>query len=300
MPNVTKEQLQAGRRNLRAADHGVVSPKYSGIRARRGMVQSAAEYYDHMLETRRAITRLDSEPVGSRMLSELNSRTSTVSPPTDRHNAYTPNTSVDIYAHDRRGHHHAPRTTMFGGADLHAAEARMADRYKGVSGPGQASEVKFDAFATNDRGDAFVGPQRRAIGLGHELVHAWRASHGMAVSPPEVSMDRHEPLLHPTNEHGQSAKDILDMGMRLKEEFETVGLEPTPRMRHRFQPTENLLRHEHGLTARRHYSGYRPGSMDGDLDVADRFTDTRSMKQKYWDSPTPLSPMRRIIKNLTD
>ena len=88
----------------------------------------------------------------------------------------------------------------------------------------------------------------------------------------------------------------------LKEKFETVGLERTLRMGDGFVPTENLIRHEQGFALRTHYSGHRPG--DAELrettTLAGTATDICNFKQKHWGSPTPPSPLRRMMKNLMD
>ena len=298
----TNEQLAAGRGNLARTDYGMVDPDLRGIRVRRDPGQSPEHYTDLLVDTRASARRLGDGPAGQQLLAELNARTAQVQPG---------QVDPDVAGVDRRtvsdvrsgrGPAGVPLTV----ADIHSGRGLAADagmsqvvrhdntypdlrrgyRYDGNSGAGIASKVTYDESRARPN---------RFISLGHELVHAHRAAHGRAVSPPDISPQRTDPLLNPP------AAPVIAGAIRhhahLQEEFETIGLSPTPRVAN--PPTETALRAEHGFRPRLDYSGHQPGgAQDTVLANVDQGTDDRGLIDKYWHKRP--SKVAALIKHLED
>jgi hypothetical protein len=280
----TIEQLAAGRANLKRADYGVAHPDLRGIRVRRDAGQSAEHYTDLLTDTRASISRLAEKPVGQQLLTGLNARTQQVHPGQVGNDRTNPLTVVDI----RSGRGLAPDSAMshIVRHNNTYSDAQRGYRYDGKSGAGIASRVNYDE--SRARPDRFIS-------LGHELVHAYRAAHGNAVSAPEISPQRdHRLLKAPTD---PVVRQVIGQHAHLREEFETVGLLPTPRVAN--PPTEAGIRAEHSFPARTDYSGLRPGGkQDTSLREIDEGTDDRGPVDKYWHKkPTPVAS---IVKHLED
>lgn len=252
----TALELQQARANLRPADFGVVHPNLQHIRTRRNAGQSAAEYYDHMVDTRRSINRLMSQPVGRAMLTQIEARAAHI----PLNGGLNPPTIVDI--HSGNAMMHTPR---FDGTNL-----QRGYRFGGIAGPGHASTIYYNANALS---------ANRIISLGHEIVHAWRTAHGQSVAPPQISPRQLDPLLHRADDPNHIIRQAVDMHALQQEEFETVGLTPTPRQPN--APTENAIRAEHNRPARLDYSGVQPGNMNVAIAHLDDAVSNRFLGIRY-------------------
>ena len=180
VPRPTPNELQTGRDNLRRTDYGVVHPDLQGIRTRRDNGQSGADFADFTRDTRVSTDRLMSQPQGGRMMTELDGRNPAVNPGvtgTQRQ----PVTVADIYSGRNAAmpNSHVPRN------DGTYASTRPAYRYDGMPGAGRPSNINY-----NEQGGA-----QRFNSLGHESVHAWRASNGLQVSP--LAASKHANALYP-------------------------------------------------------------------------------------------------------
>lgn len=275
-------ELQSGKNNLKPADYGVVHPDLSGVRTRRDSKQSGADFADFTSDARTSTHRLMDKPVGNRMMTELNGRTQHVNPGATG-TAQKPLTVADIYSGRDASMpmSHAPRH------DGTLQSLRPAYRYDGQPSAGQASRINYNE---KDSGQRFNS-------LGHESVHAWRASNGLQVSPLAASKHSDAEVFKRYPEHSAAMKDTVETRLRLTEEFETVGLRPTPHTPKNWAPTENGIRAEHGLPARQDYSGFRPGGNKNDqnLENYDLGSDDRSRFQKFMGTP---SPMGKILDDL--
>ena len=287
-PRVTADQLTAAKAKLKRADFGVAHPEYRGIRVRRDDAQSPEHYTDLLRDTRASLSRLDEQPIGHGLLSGLQARTAAVNQGhvgTDRAN---PATVVDIRSGrglgpDSANSHRVRHNNTY-------QDIQRGYRYGGQSGAGIASRVNYDESAA--RPDRFIG-------LGHELIHAYRAAHGQMVSPPEVSPQRGHKLLNPPTD--PIVKQVIGQHAQLKEEFETVGLSPTPRAPN--NPTERGLRAEHIYKPRDNYSGLRPGGpQEQALRNIDEGTDDRDLFDKLRhkikeDRPSPVAALIRHLES---
>ncbi|GEL69235.1 type III secretion system effector protein [Myxococcus virescens] len=85
-------------------------------------------------------------------------------------------------------------------------------------------------------------------------------------------------------------KQTVDDRLRLTEEFETVGLRPTPHTRTGWAPSDNMIRAEHGLPLRQDCSGMRPGNNSNTthLSMFDVGSDNRSFFQRLRGEPSPV------------
>lgn len=270
---------------LRRADHGVTHANLPGIRSRRSVGQSAPDYYEHLVDTRRSMARLMSRPAGRQMLEDLNAQTANVTDPghvvDEQHN---PATVVDVSSGaglpaDNQMQQTPRHDGTYGGI-------QRAYRYDGQRGAGQASRVNYNHTAPS---------ANRFNSLGHEMVHAWRVAHGTGVSPPEVSPRRNDPIL--AAGPGGLVGNIIGEAARQREEFETVGLQPTPGMVG--APTENLIRNEHGLPQRTNYSGVAVGALDQTIVDLDGATDDRSWWDRAWNAP-PRRKVTDFLRHLAD
>ncbi|MBX2809074.1 MAG: type III secretion system effector protein [Cellvibrionaceae bacterium] len=275
----TAAELVAGRAALRRADFGVVHSNATTIRARRAPGQTAADYYDHMLDTRRSMNTLTSQPVGRHLVQQLNNRGTFLDPGAPHNEHHNPYTFVDIFANNANTAR--PRLDPMNPI----GSAQQAYRYNGVAGVGQGSRVGYNANQAS---------ANRFIGLGHELVHAYRNAHGIGVSPPDVSPRRNDAVLATPIGGGHTVNTVVGQHARLKEEFETVGIQATPG--HPGIPTENGLRAEHGRPARLNYSGAVPGGpTDAALANVDAGTDNRNIFQRMVGTP---SPVQQVVNHL--
>ncbi|WP_002637602.1 M91 family zinc metallopeptidase [Myxococcus hansupus] len=282
-PRPTPSELQTGKDNLRRTDYGVTHPDLQGIRTRRDNGQSGADFADFTRDTRVSTDTLMSQPNGRRMMTELNGRTQAVNPGvtgTQRQ----PLTVADIYSGRNAGmpNSHVPRN------DGTYASTRPAYRYDGMPGAGRPSNINY-----NEQGGA-----QRFNSLGHESVHAWRASNGLQVSPLAASKHANAPVFNQHPQYTTPMKETVEERLRLREEFETIGLRPTPHTPAGWAPSENAIRAEHGLPSRQDYSGFRPGnnSIDESFKIYDQGTDNRTfLQRRVLGEP---SPMGRIVNDL--
>ncbi|NOK17257.1 M91 family zinc metallopeptidase [Corallococcus carmarthensis] len=280
-PLATPAQLQDGKNNLKPTDYGVVDPKLQGIRTRRDSGQSGAQFADFTQDVRNSTNRLTSKPVGNQMLNDINGRTQAVNPGATGTQS-KPLTAMDVYSgrNSALPNSHVPRN------DGTLSSTRPAYRYDGQPGAGTASDVKY-----NENGGG-----QRFNSLGHESVHAWRASNGVQVSPLAASKHSDADVFKKYPSHSTDMKETVDDRLRLREEFETIGLRPTPNKTN--NPTENAIRAEHGLPSRQDYSGLKPDGNNSN-DVAfknyDEGTDARNFFQKLSGQP---SPFQKIVGDL--
>ncbi|MHA7630194.1 M91 family zinc metallopeptidase [Corallococcus sp. M7] len=282
-PVATPAELQAGKNNLKPTDYGVVDPNLQGIRTRRDSRQSGAEFADFTQDVRTSTNRLTSKPVGNQMLNDINGRTQAVNPGATGTQS-KPLTAMDIYSgrDSAMPNSHVPRN------DGTLSSTRPAYRYDGQPGAGTASDVKY-----NENGGG-----QRFNSLGHESVHAWRASNGLQVSPLAASKHSDADVFKQYPSHSANMKDTVDNRLRLTEEFETIGLRPTPHTKNNWAPSENAIRAEHGLPSRQGYSGLKPdgkNSNDQAFKNYDEGTDARNFFQKLSGQP---SPFQKIVGDL--
>jgi hypothetical protein len=279
-PAPTKAELQNAKNSLRRTDYGVVHPELPGIRTRRGHGESAHEFTDLTADARASTHRLMSQPNGRRMLEELNGSTQRLNPG-EVGTPARPLTAVDIFSGRNASlpMGHVPRN------DGTLASARPAYRYDGTPSAGTASKITYDETAA--QGGRFNS-------LGHEMVHGWRAANGLQVSPLELSPQRNAPVIQ--QDATGTVGRVIGHHAHMREEFETVGLRPTPHAPQGWAPSENMIRQEHGLPARRDYSGQTPAGTDSILKNIDEATDNRSWLQKtFGNEPTPVG---RIVNHL--
>ncbi|WP_257457891.1 type III secretion system effector protein [Archangium lipolyticum] len=275
----TPAELLNGKNNLRPTDFGVVHPDLPGIRTRRGNGESAHQFTDLTTDARQSTHRLMGQPNGRQMLEELNGRTSAVNPGKIG-TPGRPLTVADIYS-GRDANMPMSHRPLNDGTD---ESIQKAYRYDGKPGAGQASHINYDETAPS---------ANRFNSLGHESVHAWRASNGLQVSPLEVSPRRNDPVIR---DNPKIVGDVIGHHSHMQEEFETVGLKPTPHTPHGWAPNENLIRNEHGLPRRNDYSRQTPAKTDELLNNIDSKTDDRSWFNKTFGNEP--SPVGGIINHL--
>ena len=279
---VKPTDLVNGKNNLKPADYGVVSPDLQGIRTRRDSRQSGADFADFTSDVRASTNKLTSKPVGHRMLTELNARKEHVNPGATG-TLRKPLTVADIYSGRDAAMpmSHVPRNNGT------FESARPAYRYEGQPSAGQASRIPYNEKDTGPRFNS----------LGHESVHAWRASNGLQVSPLAASKHADADVFKKHPAFAADMKQTVETRLQLTEEFETVGLRPTPHTPKNWAPTENAIRKEHGLPSRQDYSGMRPdgNKNDANLKDYDLGSDDRSRFQKLMGTP---SPFGKIIGDL--
>jgi hypothetical protein len=278
-PAPTATELQNGKDALKRTDYGVVHPELPGIRTRRGDKESAHEFTDLTTDARASAHKLMSQPNGRRLLEELNGRTQHVNPGA----VGTPNkplTVADIYSgrDARLPMGHTPRH------DGTLESVRNAYRYDGNPGAGQASRITYDETAAQGH---------RFNSLGHEGVHGWRAAHGLQVSPLEISPQHNAPVIR---NNDSIVGKVIGHHAHMQEEFETVGLRPTPHAPKGWAPSENLIRQEHHLPSRNDYSGETPAKANELLKNVDEGTDDRSWLKKTLGSEP--SPVGKIVDHL--
>ncbi len=237
------EQIQrAGRnpglRTTTSASAGGLGSNRANISIGRGNL-TATQFVDYQVATRRALTTLangehgDGRSVGNRMLNDINARGGGVSITHGQDN-------------------HADLMAPTGGA------YRTGDGRRGAGGVGMAITWNHENHSVENR-------HRPAfIGLGHELVHTWRAAMGETV--------RVQSMRDLFNNRSMSRQDLSTalqgaQSNATRDEAETVGLMQGPRVainsrlshRPRPMPTENLLRSEHNVQPRTSYTDRHSG-----------------------------------------
>ncbi|WNG26984.1 hypothetical protein F0U62_25445 [Cystobacter fuscus] len=254
------EQIKNGEVSLKPADHGVVHPDLPGIRTRRNPFAQPQEFADFTRDARASTHRLMEVPTGQEMLTDINNKTEQLNPGATG-TPQKPLTAVDIHSGNKMTHN--PRVSAFASDADKLAESRPAYRFDGKPGTGAASTVKYNPNGGKiDSTDVALRPgDFRANSLGHEMVHAHRAAHGVQVAPLEASKHAQHPALKPFEPETPGGvnypKEIINQHALLKEEFETVGLQRTPG--NPDAPTENKIRKELGMPPRKDYSGAVPG-----------------------------------------
>jgi len=276
----TANELQQEKQNLNRADYGIVNPNLQSIRTKRDADQSPELFTDHLQDVRRSTTELMSQPVGNRMLTELNARQTHVNPPAIGNN---PSTMVNI--HSGRGLNNDTAMSQSPKFDGTIADVQRGYRFDGVAGTGQASKVTYDESKPS---------ANRDISLGHEMVHAWRTAHGLAVAPPQISHQRNAAVLNRPDDPDRIFEQSIALHAQHKEEFETVGLQPTPHTPMDWAPSENLIREEHGKSSRDNYSGAIPGGFEHVIDNLDEATDNRN----WFEKNVMRNPHPHGVKNL--
>ncbi|MFY0576901.1 M91 family zinc metallopeptidase [Cystobacter fuscus] len=247
--------------SLKPADHGVVHPDLPGIRTRRNPFAQPQEFADFTRDARASTHRLMEVPTGQEMLTDINNKTEQLNPGATG-TPQKPLTAVDIHSGNKMTHN--PRVSAFASDADKLAESRPAYRFDGKPGTGAASTVKYNPNGGKiDSTDVALRPgDFRANSLGHEMVHAHRAAHGVQVAPLEASKHAQHPALKPFEPDTPGGvnypKEIINQHALLKEEFETVGLQRTPG--NPDAPTENKIRKELGMPPRKDYSGAVPGA----------------------------------------
>jgi hypothetical protein len=304
-----EDELKQGRASLKKTDHGMVHPDLPGIRTRRDNLDPH-EFADHTRDSRASIhTLMENNPngtqsVGNKMLTDINGSTARLNNGS-LGTAQNPATAVDIHAGNKMTH--GPRLGEFDrvaiGNDLAALrpgdkagqaqviekhqqkallETNSAYRAGGHAGEGRASTVKYNANEASS-------PTNRANSMGHEMVHAHRAANGMQVGTVQQNNLQHHPAFEAANKGeaggGQRLKDNINFHAQLKEEFETVGMQPTPGRPN--APSENKIRQQLGMPQRTDYSGHTPATAAEGLQDMKKPPDTRTFWQRTTNAPIP-------------
>ncbi|ATB36308.1 hypothetical protein CYFUS_001722 [Cystobacter fuscus] len=288
------------------ADYGVVHPDLPGIRTRLPSVPMENQpirgegFADFTRDARVSTHRLMEGQTGHAMLTELNNSTERLNPGATG-TQKVPLTAVDIRESNRMSHHPRLDPNLTSDAAIFA-DAQQAYRFNGQPSAGKASNINYNPQGgkTNPQDTATQVGDNRANSLGHEMTHAWRAAHGVAVAPLESSKHAQHPTLQRYNNPDGTnlPKAVISHHNLLKEEFETVGLQPTPGRPN--APSENKIRRELGMPPRTDYSGEGPnGQTEEALARIDAGTDNRTFFQKHEKSPfyRP-SDVQKIVSDL--
>jgi hypothetical protein len=287
----TPELLQAQKQKLKRVETVQVHGELSNVHAKRSAGESAAAFTDLATDARRSMHTLMSKPGGHQMMKELDARI----------------TQNRQHAGDHAGVHSSstkPTDTSNMNSPHIAQGLGQGYRFDGKEGKGWGSEVRINPNEAK---------ANRFIGLGHEMVHAHRLAHGKGVGVPDVNQPNHALFTNPASlgsqvdagqnaAFGQHLKNVVTHSNHLQEEFETVGLSRTPRGA--FNPSENMLRAEHGLRARTDYSGLKPGHHDATIAQGDAVFDNRWWGKRLWHSvfggyPAP-TPVKDMVKRYKD
>ncbi|OJH41782.1 M91 family zinc metallopeptidase [Cystobacter ferrugineus] len=319
------DELKNGRESLKKTDHGMVHPDLPGIRTRRDKLEPH-EFADHTRDSRASIhTLMENNPDGTqsdgnKMLTDINGSTARLNKGA-LGTTQKPATAVDIHAGNKMTH--GPRHGEFDEnairndlaalkegdskgmakvVEKHTQKALLetnpAYRTSGHAGEGRASKVTYNANEASS-------PQNRANSMGHEMVHAHRAAHGMQVGTVQQSNLQHHPVFQAADEveagGGQRLQGKINFHAQLKEEFETVGMQPTPGRPN--APSENKIRQQLGMPQRTDYSGYTPEDAAAGLQDMKKMPDTRTAWQKVSNKPIPgqeqrASGVQHIIDHL--
>ncbi len=220
----TPELLQGQRSKLRSTALVPAMPKashsdHAHISLLRRKGQSAEQFTDFMVDTRRALHTIDSKPKGQKLLTDLNA-----APNTSRFDNHSTVVIQDARLKPKKGNTAAPEPEQFIGS-MNAY--RMGTERNSDPGTGLASHVSFNPDTITPRLDSGVtdGSRPSFIGLAHELVHSSRQQKGLALDPT-MTLDK------------------------AAEEVETVGMVQGPN-----SITENSIRSEHGISERTTYGG---------------------------------------------
>ncbi len=182
--------------------------------------QTAQGFTDFMVETRRALHQIDSQPMGQKLLTDLNA-----APNVSRLDNHSRVIFKDARLQRNTGNTAGAEPDRFG---MSFDAYRLGTERSSQRSTGLASHVSFNPDVITPRLPSGVtdGSRPAFVGLAHELVHSSRQQKGYAL---DTSMGQLE---------------------RAAEEVETVGMVPS---RHRI--TENSIRSEHGLARRTTYGG---------------------------------------------
>ena len=287
----TPELLQAQAQKLKRVEKVQVHGELSNVQVKRSAGESAAAFTDLATDARRSMHTLMSEKGGHRMMKELDARITQ----NRKHAGDNANVHISSTKASDTSNMNAPHI---------APGLEQGYRFDGKEGKGWGSEVRINPNEAK---------ANRFIGLGHEMVHAHRLAHGKAVGVPDINQANHALFTNPAAlgsqaesgqnvAFGQHLKNVVTHTNHLQEEFETVGLAKTPRGA--FNPSENMLRAEHGLKARTSYSGAKPGDTESSITQGDALFDNRSGVKKVWHdafggSPAP-TPVRDMVKRYQD
>ena len=287
----TPELLRAQKQKLKPVEEVRVHGELNNVQAKRAAGQDVGAFMDLARDARSSMHTLMSQPVGRRMMSEIDTRSA--------QNRAHAGDNAKVYIRSLK----AGDTSNMNAPHIGQGMTE-GYRFDGREGRGWGSEVRIDPNEAK---------ANRFIGLGHEMVHAHRLAHGKAVGVPQLNQANHPLFTDPLSQGAMvDPKDNVRLGQHLmnvvqqaghhQEEFETVGLSRTPRGA--FNPSENALRQEHGLALRTNYSGLRPGHLDETIAQSDELFDKRSGPTKAWHSlfggspaPTPVSGMIKRYKD---
>ncbi|MGO4703008.1 M91 family zinc metallopeptidase [Dyella sp. 2RAB6] len=283
--------LQAQKQQLRRVEEVRVHGGLDHVHVKRAAGQDAGAFADLAADARRSMHTLMSKPDGERMMKEIDTRSA--------QNRAHAGDNAKVHISSTR-----PTDASNMNAPHIAPGLEQGYRFAGKEGKGWGSEVRVDPNEAKFN---------RFVGLGHEMVHAHRLAHGKAVGVPQINQANHPLFNDPISqgarvERGQNAEfgahlmNVVQHANHLQEEFETVGLSKTPRGA--FNPSENMLRAEHGLRARTDYSKAKPGAADDMIAKGDALFDNRSAAAKLWHgissrspAPTPVSDMVKRYKD---
>lgn len=191
LDGITPDALAAGRAGLRSRAIMPATSMHDNISLVRRRGQSAEHFSDFMVETRRALHTIGSQPIGRQMLDDLNAGLNTSV--LDGRSTVT----ISDARFGRQGYNANAGNNATG---ENAGNARQGLGINTALGAGAATMVHFNPTIT--RSD---GRRPAFIGLAHELVHAERNQMGAAI-------DR---------QGGNPVRELRD-------ELETVGLLPGP------------------------------------------------------------------------
>ncbi|RAP58326.1 hypothetical protein BTJ49_05055 [Oleiagrimonas sp. MCCC 1A03011] len=189
---ITGQELTGQKSQLRKVGLMPAMSGYDHLSLQRKRGQSSHGFTDFMVDTRRALHTLDSQPQGKSLLSQLNNGPSPSM--VDFHSTVM---IADARTRDDQGNTAKP-------------QGMLAFRDKPLKhdspGFGEATTVHYNPDIKKSDGS-----RPAFIGLGHELVHALRNQTGMAVDTNALDHMPKRKLLHTQIE-----------------EFETVGLLKAP------------------------------------------------------------------------
>jgi hypothetical protein len=288
----TPELLRAQKQKLKPVEEVHVHHELDNVQVKRTAGQDVGSFVDLAADARRSMHTLMSKPGGNQMMKELDARI----------------TQNRTHAGDQAGVHIStlkPSDTSNMNSPHAVVGVQEGYRFDGKEGKGWGSEVRIGSNEAT---------ANRFIGLGHEMVHAHRLAHGKAVGVPQLNQANHplfnDPISLGANvDRGQNAglgthlMNVVQHANHLQEEFETVGLSRTPRGA--FNPSENMLRAEHGLPARTDYSKAKPGHTDRTVEQGDALFDNRSGVTRLWHGVTgtgskPPTPVSDMVKRYKD
>ncbi|MEV8519116.1 M91 family zinc metallopeptidase [Dyella marensis] len=287
----TPELLQAQKQKLKRVEEVRVHGGLDNVHVKRAAGQDAGAFADLAADARRSMHTLMSKPGGHQMMKEIDARVT--------QNRAHAGDNAKVYISSTK------RTDTSNMNAPHIAPGlEQGYRFDGKEGKGWGSEVRIDPNEAKFN---------RFIGLGHEMVHAHRLAHGKAVGVPQINQANHPLFTDPVSlgaqvepsqnaAFGKHLMNVVQHTNHLQEEFETVGLSRTPRGA--FNPSENMLRAEHGLKARADYSKAKPGDTDDAIAKGNALFDNRSGLSRLWHgissrapAPTPVSDMIKRYKD---